>query len=158
MLLVAVTGCGRSKNSAGSGDLSFESLSDTAGVTRGAPILTTFEPERLPNGLVRVHGLVDFPEGTRLQVSINRKQDHAMVARLQVLVNGGHFVSPPVMGERGTLPPGDYDFELLAYFNDAWQSPDVMNSSHRGLDLRGPGMTRDRIGDAVFHLHREGRL
>ena len=156
--MVAAAGCGRSGKSDRSGNLSFESLSDTAGLAQGAPLLTTFEPYRLPNGLVRVRGTVDFPDGTRLQISIYRQQDHVMVARLQTLVEQRHFDSPPVLGERGPLPSGDYAFELLAHFNDTWQSPEVMVGSHRGLDLRGPGITRDRIGEAVFHLTRASRL
>jgi hypothetical protein len=155
---MALAGCGRSAKPERSDALSFETLSDTIGLAQGAPLLTTFEPYRLPNGLVRVRGTVDFPDGTRLQVSIYRKQDHAMVARMQMPVELGHFDSPPVLGEHGPLPRGDYVFELLTYFNETWQPPQVMIAGRRGLQLRGPGITRDRIGDAVFHLTREGRL
>ena len=155
---LAVAGCGRSESRARSTELSFESLSDTAIVAQGAPLLTTFEPYRLPNGLVRVRGTLDVPDGTRLQVSIYRSQDHVMFARVQVLVEAHRFDSPPVLGEHGPLPRGPYTFDLLAHFNDTWQSAEVMAESRRGLDLRGPGMTRDRIGEAVFHLTRESRL
>ena len=154
----AVAGCGRSGQPAGSTELRFESLSDTANLSQGASLLKTFEPYRLPNGMVRVRGTVDLPDGTRLQVSIYRQPDHVMVARLQVLIAQRQFDSPPVLGEHGPLPAGDYSFELVAHFNDVWQSPGVMNAARRGLDLHGPGMTRDRIGEAVFLLTREAPL
>jgi len=155
---LALAGCGRSAKPQRSGDLSFETVTDTAGLATGAPLLTTFEPYRLPNGLVRVRGTVDFPDGTRLQVSIYRKQDHVMVARMQMPVEQHRFDSPPVLGEHGPIPTGDYVFELLTYFNQTWQAPQVMIVGRRGLQLRGPGITRDRIGDAVFRLTREARL
>jgi hypothetical protein len=158
VLFVAVVGCGGNGKPAKTGQLSFETLTDTAGLSVGSPILRTLEPYRLPNGLVRVRGEVDVPEGTRLQISMYRRQDHAMVARVQVLVEQGKFESPPVLGPRGPLPVDDYDFELLAHFNDTWQSPEVIQSSAGGRNLRGPGMTRDRIGEAVFLLHREAHL
>jgi hypothetical protein len=155
---IAIAGCGRSGARARSGDLSFESLSDTAGLAQGAPILDAIEPYRLPNGLVRVRGRVQLPDGTRLQISIVRKADHVMVSRLQVLIAQQRFDSPPVLGERGPIPQGDYAFELRAEFNDVWQSPAVMAATRGGRDLRGPGMTRDRAGEPVFVLTRDGRL
>jgi len=155
---VAVAGCGRGAKPEHSGDLSFESVSDTAGLAQGASLLTTFEPYRLPNGLVRVRGTVDFPDGTRLQVSIYRKQDHVMVARMQMPVEQHRFDSPPVLGPHGPIPTGDYVFELLTFFNQTWQPAQVMVAGRRGLELRGPGMSRDRAGDAVFRLTREVTL
>jgi hypothetical protein len=154
---LAVAGCGRAEKAKRS-EVSFETLSDTSGLAQGATLLTDFEPYRLPNGLVRVRGTVALPEGTRLQVSIYRKRDHAMVARLQTLVNQSRFDSPPVLGPRGPLPTDLYEFELLTFFSDTWQTPQVMAASGRGLDLRGPGISRDAAGHAMFRLAREARL
>ncbi|HTM57811.1 MAG TPA: hypothetical protein VL123_05290 [Candidatus Udaeobacter sp.] len=154
----AVAGCGRGEKSQRTTELSFETLSDTTAVVRGAPLLTRFEPYRLPNGLVRVRGEIDFPNGTRLQVSIYRKQDHVMVARMQMPVDERRFESPPILGEHGPLPAGDYVFELLTFFNETWQPADVLVHSDHGLALHGPGMKRDRAGGAVFLMTREGRL
>jgi hypothetical protein len=154
----AALGCGHSDRSGQSTELSFESLSDTASVSQGAPLLRAFEPYRLPNGLVRVRGKIDLPEGTRLQVSMYRQSDHVMLARLQVLIAQQQFDSSPVLGPHGPLPAGDYTFELLTYFNDVWQSPEVMTASDRGYALHGPGITRDRIGEPVFLLTKTGRL
>jgi hypothetical protein len=153
-----VAGCGNSSHPRRSADLTFETLGDTSGLSQGTPLLRSLEPYRLSNGLVRVRGTVDFPDGTRLQVSIYRKEDHALVARMQMPVEQGKFDSPPVLGPRGPLPRGDYVFELLTYFNQTWQPANVMVAGHGGLELHGPGMSRDRAGDAVFRMTRESAL
>jgi hypothetical protein len=81
-----------------------------------------------------------------------------MAGRFQVLLANHRFDSPPILGERGPLPVDDYRFEVLAHFDSLWQSPDVMRATRNGLALRGPGVTRDRLGRAAFWLEREGRL
>lgn len=156
--LAAVSACGRAGGHHSTTTLSFETLSDTSGLQSGVPLLVSFEPYRLSNGLVRVRGAANFPDGTRLQISIVRERDHALVMRLQAPVEGGRFDSPPVMGERGPIAEGDYAFDVLARFDDAWQPPQVMIGSDQGRALHGPGMGRDRLGVPVFHVMRRGHI
>jgi len=156
--LAAVSACGRAGERHSTTSLSFETLSDTAGLERGTPLLVSFEPYRLSNGLVRVRGAANFPDGTRLQISIVRESDHVPVMRLQTPVEGGRFDSPPVMGERGPIAEGDYAFDVLARFDDDWQPPQVLIASDQGRALHGPGMGRDRLGVPVFHVMRRGRI
>ena len=155
LLVIALVGCGRRSRQESA--LTFDTLSDST-VAHGAPILTTFEPYRMANGAVRVRGTADLPDGTRLQVSIYHKATHEMAGRFQVILANHRFDSPPIIGERGPLPVDDYRFELLAHFDPLWQSPDVMRATRNGLALRGPGVTRDKLGRAAFLLEREGRL
>lgn len=156
--LAAVAACGRTGERQRATSLSFEMQTDTAGLSRGEPLLISFEPYRLPNGLVRVRGAANFPDGTRLEISITGAKDRKLVMRLQAPVQGGHFDSPPVLGEKGPIAEGDYAFDVLARFDDEWQPPQVMIASDRGRALHGPGMGRDRLGVPVFHVVRQGRL
>ncbi|MGH7742566.1 MAG: hypothetical protein ACRENS_11165 [Candidatus Eiseniibacteriota bacterium] len=156
--LAAVAACGRSGERHNTTSLTFETLSDTTGLGLGAPLLTAFEPYRLPTGQVRARGVARFPDGTRLQISILRESDQSVVMRMQVPVMGGRFDSPPVMGEKGPLAEGGYAFDVLARFDDDWQPPQVMIASDRGRALHGPGMGRDRDGVPEFHVVRRGRV
>jgi hypothetical protein len=155
--VVALTGCGSGDKSRTS-SLEFEQLADTAGLTRGEPLLTAFEPYRMSNGAMRVRGTVGFPDGTRLQVAIYRKPSRQMVQSVQVTIVKGAFDSPPVIGEQGPLPPGDYHFELRTFFDSSWQPAAVLHSTADGRTLHGPGITRDRLGRAAFLLERDVRL
>lgn len=156
-LLLAVAGCGR-RHETQAPALTFEELTDTTGLAQGEPILTGVEPQRMPNGALRVRGEVELPDGVRIQVSIYRKGTQQMLNRLQVVVADGRFDSPPILGDGKPLPPGDYRFEYLALFNDAWQTPEVLRRTRSGQALRGPGITRDRVGGAAFYLVEERSL
>lgn len=153
-LVAAGCGGGRPKDSA----LTIEELSDTTGLTRGAPLLRGFEPYRMKNGVLRVRGTLDFPDDTRIQVSVLHKATGAVIYRVQMEVRNRRFDSPPIIGERGPLPVDDYRFEVLAHFNDAWQPARVLAETDHGHALRGPGITRGRNGDAAFLLVEERRL
>jgi hypothetical protein len=156
VLALAATGCGRGTHR--STELSFEQLSDTAGLSQGRPLLTTFEPYRMPGGAMRVRGQLDFPEGTRVELTVTRVGTGEDVARLQVAIEERHFETAPFMGERGPLPEDLYRFTLLAHFNSTWQPASVMNETGGGQRLRGPGITRSAMGQATFVLHEERRL
>lgn len=135
--------------------LTFEQLSDTASLAQGKPLLDKIEPFREANGVLRVRGKVSFPDGVRIQISISDKTTKALLKRVQVVVDDHHFVTPPMMGENGPLPKGLYRFEYMALFNEAWQTPGVMRRTDNGRSLRGPGVSRDRIGGAAFYLVEE---
>jgi hypothetical protein len=154
---LALAGCGRG-GSHDAQELSFEQLSDTTGLAAGHPLLTTFEPYRLPGGSMRVRGALDLPDGARVQLTVERAASGVEVARMQFAIEGRRFETPPFMGERGPLPEDRYRFTLLAHFNDSWQPAAVMSATDAGRSLRGPGMTRTAMGQATFILHEERRL
>lgn len=153
---IALAGCGGGSHQSSS--LSFDTITDSTVLAGGKPILTTFEPYRMPSGAMRIRGTADLPDGARLQISIYRKATNEMSGRLQVILANRRFDSPPILGSTGPLPKDDYRFEVLAHFDDEWQPPAVLNGTNHGLDLRGPGIGRDRLGGAVFRLTREVNL
>ena len=75
-----------------------------------------------------------------------------------VFVHERQFDSPPMLGERGPLPAGDYRCELLAHFNPDWQTAEVLRATGDGRSLRGPGITRTRGGKAALFLTQESHL
>lgn len=156
ILLLGVTGCGR--RSAQDTSLHFEDLADTTGLSRGAPILTSFEPYRITGDALRVRGAAQLPDGTRLQVSVVRVATGQTVAVAQMTVQGRSFESGPLFGPRGPLPVDLYRFDVLAHFNSAWQTEQVLRATHDGRSLRGPGITRGTAGQAAFFLREERRL
>lgn len=153
--VLALAGCGREKPQQ---ELSFEKLPDTTGLSAGPALVERFEPYRMPNGAVRVSGQVRLPDSTRLQIAIKRPGGVVSVAMAQVTVIGQRFDTPPLLGETGPLPRGDYRFEVLAHFNADWQPARVLSETAGGRGLRGPGMTRARNGDPALFLARMGRL
>ncbi len=156
-LAMVAAGCGRGRAPQDQ-PLRLEELADTTGIALGTPLIRTFEPYRVGNGVLRVRGKVDFPDGTRLQVSILEPASGRLVKRFQVLVQNGRFDSPPLIGPTGSLAQADYHFEVLAHFNDAWQPPEVLQRTGDGRSLRGPGMTRGVHGEAVFRLVEDAHI
>jgi hypothetical protein len=155
--VVSIAGCGRRREQPAP-ELKLEPLGDTAGLSKGEPLLNRIEPYRVSNGVLRVRGNVNFPDGVRIQISMYRKGTNEMLSRVQVVVDNHRFDSPPIIGHEGPLPHGRYRFEYLALFNEAWQSKDVMRRTDNGRALRGPGVTRDRVGGAAFYLVEERTL
>ncbi len=156
LLVVLLAGCGRKAGETAS--LSFEELADTTGLSRGAPLLTEFEPYRLTGGAMRVRGRVDLPDGTRLQISVVRAATNETVKVVQVMIADGAFETDPFMGPRGPFPEDVYRFDLLAHFNAAWQTEAVLRATDGGRRLRGPGVTRGSAGQPAFVLREEVRL
>jgi hypothetical protein len=158
-LLSAIAGCGgRDRGEHADRPLTFEKLPDTTGLSRGAPIVESFETSRMQNGAVRVTGRVHLPDGTKLQVAIKQPGGRVSVAMAQVVVQGERFDTPPLIGDTGPLPHGAYHVELLGHFDHDWQSAEVLRAMDGGLGLRGPGITRARDGSAALLLTREERL
>jgi hypothetical protein len=149
-------GCGRRREA--TAELSFEELSDTTGLTRGAPILTALEPYRLRGGALRVRGTVELPDGTRLELRIVRAADGMTVGRAQVTVQDKGFETAPLMDARGPFPTDTYRFEVVAHFDRAWQPERVLRATDQGRALRGPGITRGRGGEPALFLREERRL
>ena len=155
VLALLLAGCGSDKPAT---ELSFETLPDTTGLSAGAAVLERFEPYRMANGAVRVTGSARLPDGTKLQIAIKRPNGESSVAMAHVYVQGSQFDSPPLLGDRGPLPRGDYRFEVLSLFTDDWQSPEVLRALRGGQSLRGPGVTRAKNGSAALYLVHEARL
>jgi hypothetical protein len=93
-----------------------------------------------------------------LQIAIKQPGGRVSVAMAQVFVEGERFDTPPLLGDNGPLPRGQYRLELLGHFDRDWQRADVLRAMGGGLDLRGPGITRARDGSAALFLTREARL
>jgi len=156
ILLIGPLGC--SRRQARDTALSFEELSDTTGLARGTPILTSFEPYRITGQALRVRGTSSLPEGTRLQVTIVRVATGETVLVAQMTVENKTFETEPLWGPRGPLPVDLYRFDLLAHFNSTWQPEQVLRATHGGRSLRGPGITRGTGGQPAFFLREERRL
>ena len=107
---------------------------------------------------MRVHGKMRLPDSTKVQVAIQKRGSPVALGMVHVWVIGGVFDSPPILGETGPLPKGDYVFEIKVLFNPDWQPSRVLRESNNGLGLRGPGITRARNGEAALYLTREGPL
>jgi len=150
-----LAGCSREKPQQ---PVTFEHLPDTTGLSQGAAILQSFAPYRMSNGAVRVSGEARLPDSTKLQIAIRAPGGSVALAMAQVVVFGGRFESPPLLGDLGPLPAGDYRFEVLAHFDADWQPASVLHEIASGSGLRGPGVTRARNGDAALFLTREARL
>jgi len=82
-----------------------------------------------------------------------------MLSRVQVIVDHRRFESPPIIGPSGPLPHGGYRFEYLSLFNAALGRRRRSCAAPRvGKRLHGPGITRDRIGEAAFFLVEDRTL
>jgi hypothetical protein len=162
LVVAALAGCGRRKSpTPGTTTITLrelDSLRDTTGLSRGAPLLEHMEPYRMANGAIRVRGNLDLPAGTVLQIAVSRAGERWPFTRIQFALDGRHFDSPPILGPRGPLPTGTYRFELVTRFDSSWQTAEVLRASDDGRDLRGPGVTRDLEGHAAFVHVEERRL
>ena len=121
-------------------------------------MLSEFEPYRASNGMLRVRGRFDLPDGALLQYSVKRRADGREVAREQVLLVAGGFDSPPMPSMGAKLPEDAYAFELSTEFNRVWQPEHVLTATRSGLALSGPGMGRGAHGEAIYRLSVEKRL
>lgn len=157
VLAAVVAGCG-GRESRDEAPLVFDDMSDTSQLSKGAPLLTRIEPYRMDNGALRIRGRIDFPDGTRLQITMVDQERHQQVGRWQMTVEDGRFDSPPILGANGPLPTSLYRLEYLAHFNEAWQPKSVLEATRNGRTLRGPGVTRSRQGPGAFFLVEERRL
>lgn len=136
-------------------DLTFETLADTTGLSEGPPLVSDFEPIRHENGLLRVRGKAKFPNGTRMTIAVKKPGTNVSAGMVQVTVQDSLFDSPPIMGDAGPLPVQDWRFEITAQFTPEYQPAEVMLATTNGLALRGPGITRTRLGGASFFLAME---
>jgi len=156
-LLCVMAGCGQKRQSE-TPELKFEMQADTASLSTGAPLLNRVEAYRVSGGALRMRGDVTLPDGVRLQISVYPHGEEQLLGRVQVVTENRRFDSPPLVGPGGPLPRGAYRIEYLALFNPAWQTEDVLRRTDNGRGIRGPGVTRDRVGGAAFYLIEERTL
>ena len=157
MLVIAIaaaagTGCGGKGASRSGGELTFETLHDTTGLSAGDAIVQAFDAYRMDNGAMRVHGRIRLPDGARVQVAVKAPGGRVALTMVQVSVFDGAFDSPPMIGAHGPLPKGRYVFEISAHFTPDWQPADVLRATDDGRSLRGPGITRTQLGGAMLWL------
>ena len=156
LLLAVLAGCGRGDGGPSQHDnLTFEQLSDTSGLSAGEPIVQSLEAYRMTGGAMRVKGRARLPDGARIQVAIRHPGESSSLAMVRVSVQEGVFETPPIMSERGPLPPDRYVFEISAQFVPEWQPPEVLRATDQGRSLRGPGVTRTQRGGAMLWLTQE---
>lgn len=156
LVLAVLAGCGKGDSAHSQQDnLTFEQLSDTAGLSAGEPIVQSFEAIRMDGGALRMKGRARLPDGARIQVAIKRPGERSSLAMVRVNVQDGAFETQPLMGERGPFPVGRYVFEISAQFVPEWQPSDVLRATDQGRSLRGPGITRTQAGGAVLWLTEE---
>lgn len=152
--VLALAGCGARRDEKPR-DLTFETIADTTGLAEGPPLVSDFEAIRHENGLIRVRGRARFPNGTRLRIAVSQPGADFTSAMVQVAVQDSLFDSPPLMGDAGPLPVREWRFEITAQFTPEFQPAEVMLATTNGLALRGPGITRTRLGGASFFLAME---
>ena len=157
-LLCVLAGCSSRQKNDETSELHFDMQADTVHLSEGPRVLEGVEATRERGGALRMRGHLAFPDGARIEISVYRHDEDELLGRVQVLTESQRFESPPIMGSNGPLPRGAYRIEYRALFNAAWQSPDVMRRTDDGRTLRGPGITRDRIGGAAFYLIEERTL
>lgn len=158
VLLVLPLGLAGCQRKAPEPELTFESSTDTTGLSQGADVMASFEPYRMDNGAVRVRGRMRLPDSTKVEIRIERPDRPIAVAMAHADVLGGQFDSPPMLGDGGPLPHGEYRYHVRVIFDDAWQPARVLRETANGTTLRGPGMTRARNGGAMLALERKGTL
>ena len=77
-----------------------------------------------------------------------------VLTRIPFRLENGRFAGVVVQAPGGSLPPGRYRFEVTVLLDPSIQPASVMRSLGDPSRLRGPGITRDRVGGAAFS-HRE---
>jgi len=154
--LVVLASCGRGDHPAQrNGELTFERFADTTGLSSGPPLVEDFDAYRITGNALRVRGRFRFPDGTRLQVALKRPEGGSSLAAVSAVVQDGAIDVPPFFGPAGPLPVARYRFEISAHFTPDAQPAAVLRATDDGRSLRGPGITRTRIGSAMFWLVEE---
>jgi hypothetical protein len=138
--------------------------SNPAGSTRNpartpfASLLQELAAVRQPDGAVVVEGRVELPAGTKLRLILRADKTMAELGMAETrVVSGGGFRSPPFLAEgRKPFPAGPCNVVILSYFNQLWQTPEVMNQvGDGGNKLAVSRLTahkQDEFGRAGFHF------
>jgi hypothetical protein len=89
--------------------------------------------QRGAQGEVYISGTTNFPDGMKMWVVLGSKK-----AQQDAFVKGGQFRSGPLYQGIPTPIAGSQPLEIVAYFNGAWQSKDVLATlGDGGKNLQG---------------------
>ncbi len=89
--------------------------------------------QRGPQGEIYISGTTNFPDGMKMWVVLGSKR-----AQQDAFVKGGQFRSGPLYQNAPTPITGNQPLEIIAHFNAAWQSKDVLAIvGDGGKNLRG---------------------
>lgn len=158
LAVLALAGCSKREEAGAPGEsLTLEELdarTDTTGLSKGPERFRRLGVARGADGAVRASGTVEFPDGTVGQLVVYAAGTPAPVTRVPFRLADGRFENVVVQAPGGALPPGRYRFEVTVLLSPSIQPEDVMRSIGDPSRLRGPGITRDRVGGAAF-THRE---
>src|SRR5688572_14497130 len=103
---------------------------------------------RATNGALVVAGDGEFPEDTRVTVSLlARGAGGALepVASSRARVESGSFISPPLAGVAGPPPPGLHVLRVSVPFGPGDQDPEVLRAASDGRRFHGSGV-REQAG------------
>jgi hypothetical protein len=158
VLVLALPGCSKREEAPAAGESltieELDALTDTAGLSKGPARFRRLEVARGADGAVRASGSVELPDGTVGQLVVYADDTPAPVTRIPFRLARGRFENVVVHAPGGSLAPGRYQVEVTVLLSPAIQSEAVMRSLGDPSRLRGPGITRDRVGGAAF-THRE---
>lgn len=101
-------------------------------------ITLDFSAERGPSGEVYIVGSTNLPEWTKLGAEVTEPgggeaQDY------DIFVSSGRFRSTGFTNDNRPIPSGKRKVHVLAYFNGAWQTSDILRLvGEGGTKLNGP--------------------
>lgn len=100
-------------------------------------ITVDFTAERGDDGTVFVVGSTNLPDGTKLGAEIT-EPGGGLAQDYDIFVRDGKFRSQGFSNGSRPIPPGKRNVHMLAYFNGAWQSREVLQIvGEGGARLRG---------------------
>jgi|GEM_PF-1950083 len=98
-----------------------------------AEIALAASAQRTRSGEIVIVGTTNLPDGTKLGAELAGGQDY------DIHVAEGAFRSTGFTDHGRPLPAGSRKVRILAYFNEAWQSPEVLSAVGKGGGrLNGP--------------------
>lgn len=101
-----------------------------------AEITLDFIAERGMEGKVFIVGTTNLPDGVKLGVEVIKGKQCCQDFHIFVL--DGKFRSAGFTDRNVPLPPGQYNVQVFAHFNQMWQNPDILKIVGRGgMNLKG---------------------
>ena len=116
---------------------------------------------RATDGRLVVAGLCDFPDGTKISVSLSERRRGSVTTYIAIVgarVERGRFMSPPLAGVGGPPPQGVYGLGIMVVFGPGRQDPAVMAASAGGRRFLGPGVSEQPNGVIMFSTNLEAPL
>jgi hypothetical protein len=119
--------------SGGSGSNSKPEVSPTPQVQYVLPaeIKLNVRAERGPEAETFIVGSTNLPDGMKLGVEIASER-RIEAQDFEIFVRNGQFRSTGFTKNKQPYPAGDHKVVVLSYFNEAWQSPQVLSIVGKG--------------------------